>query len=216
MEIGEKNSFDQKILTALGIALLTTFAAAQESRSEISLQGTGFFTKDATGNGNLRRGTETAGLLIGYGYHFNRWLGAETAYGFDPQYPEILCTRERLSHSVQCPPGHGGLVVSLPIPRNLRIRPYVLAEGGALVFDPTNNTFGTVAGAHRQSTGVSVYGAGADFPIRRHRLSLLSDLAGELEVFSSSCPPLSIHIFDSIDTPNDTPMTPSISSSKIQ
>jgi hypothetical protein len=42
-------------------------------------------------------------------------------------------------------------------------------------------------------------------------------LAGELEMFSSSRqPPLSIHIFDSIDTPNDIHMTPSISWSKIQ
>ena len=43
--------------------LLSTFAAAQERWSEISLQGTGFFTKDATGNGNLQPGTETEAFL---------------------------------------------------------------------------------------------------------------------------------------------------------
>ena len=190
MEIGEKNSFDQKILTALGIALLTTFAAAQESRSEISLQGTGFFTKDATGNGNLQRGTETGGFLIGYRYHFNRWLAAETAYGFDRNTQKFFAPASVSRIQSNAQQATGGLVVSLPIPRHLRIRPYVLAEGGALVFDPTNNTFGTVADAHRQSTGVFVCGAGADFPIRRYRLSLLTDLASELEVFSSSCHPL--------------------------
>ena len=72
-----------KIFIAVGIALLTTIAAAQESRSEISLQGTGFFTKDATGNGNLQRGSNTGGFLVGYRYHFNRWIAAETAYGYD-------------------------------------------------------------------------------------------------------------------------------------
>jgi len=32
------------------VFLLSLGATAQESRSEISLQGTGFFTKDTTGN----------------------------------------------------------------------------------------------------------------------------------------------------------------------
>ena len=51
------------------ILLLSTLGAAQAHRSEISLQGAGFFTKDATGNGNLQRGTQTGGFLIGYRYH---------------------------------------------------------------------------------------------------------------------------------------------------
>ena len=68
-------------------------------------------------------------------------------------------------------------MVSLPTPRTLRISPYVLAEGGALVFDPTKNTFGTIAGAQRQATGVFVYGGGADFPIVRH-LSLRAEYRG--------------------------------------
>ena len=72
-----------KILIALAVALLTGLAAAQEGRSEISLQGTGFFTKDATGNGNLQRGSDTGGFLVGYRYHFNRWLAAESVYGYD-------------------------------------------------------------------------------------------------------------------------------------
>src|SRR5436309_13386752 len=58
-------------------------AVAQESRSEISLQGTGFFTKDTTGQGITQRSTNTGGFLVGYRYHFNRWLAAEAVYGFD-------------------------------------------------------------------------------------------------------------------------------------
>lgn len=166
-----------KILIALVTTLLTTFAAAQESRSEISLQGTGFFTKDATGNGNLQRGSETGGFLVGYRYHFNRWLAAETVYGYDRNTQQFFtpASVSRIQSNVH--QATGGLVVSLPTPRNLRISPYVLAEGGALVFDPTNNTFGTVAGAQRQATGVFVYGGGADFPIVRH-VSLRAEYRG--------------------------------------
>ena len=47
------------------------------------------------------------------------------------------------------------------------------------MFDPTNNSFGTVAGAQRQAAGVFVYGGGTDFPIVRH-LSLQAEYRGLL------------------------------------
>jgi opacity protein-like surface antigen len=69
------------------------------------------------------------------------------------------------------------LVVNLPTPARFKISPYVLAEGGALVFDPTGNPFGSVSGAQRQSVGVFVYGAGADFPLVKH-VSLRAEYRG--------------------------------------
>ena len=45
--------------------LLGIGASAQESRSEISLEGTGFFTKDTTGLGTTERSTNTGGFLVG-------------------------------------------------------------------------------------------------------------------------------------------------------
>ena len=65
------------LIIATVVSLLAVGASAQEARSEISLQGTGFFTKDSTGQGTTQRGTETGGFLIGYRYHLNRWLAAE-------------------------------------------------------------------------------------------------------------------------------------------
>ena len=37
-----------------------------------------------------------------------------------------------------------GMALKTPSPRFLMVRPYAPAEGGALVFDPTNNRFGSV------------------------------------------------------------------------
>jgi len=64
MEIGEEKIMRSKFLIALGIALLSTFAATQENRSEISLQGTGFFTKDATGNAIYSVAARPAAFLL--------------------------------------------------------------------------------------------------------------------------------------------------------
>jgi hypothetical protein len=46
------------------LALVSITAVAQDSRSEISIQGTGFFTKDTAGNGVFERANETGGFLL--------------------------------------------------------------------------------------------------------------------------------------------------------
>ncbi len=152
-------------------------AVAQESRSEISLQGTGFLTKDTTGQGTTQRATNTGGFLVGYRYHFNRWLAAEGAYGYDRNTQQFFTPAglSRIQSNVH--QATGGFVVNLPAPARYRIHPYLLAEGGALVFDPTGNGFDSVAGAQSQTTGVFVYGGGADFPVVKH-VSLRTEYRG--------------------------------------
>ena len=61
----------------------------------------------------------------------------------------------------------GALVVNLPV-YVARMRPYVLAGAGALVFDPTGNTGGFVSGAQRQTRPAFVYGGGVDYRLVRH------------------------------------------------
>ena len=122
-------------LIATGVVfLLSLGAAAQEERHEISLQGTGFFTKDSTGQGTTQRGTETGGFLIGYRYHFNRWLAAEAVYGYDRNTQQYLASRGSSGVEADLHQATGGFVISLPASAKFRLSPYLLAEGGALVF----------------------------------------------------------------------------------
>src|SRR5277367_2587879 len=74
----------QTATTLVGfVMLLALTATGQEGRSEISVQGTGFFTQDTSGQGVSRTTTNTGGFLVGYRYHFNRWLSGEANYGYD-------------------------------------------------------------------------------------------------------------------------------------
>jgi len=157
--------------------LLGASAAAQESRSEISLQGTGLFTKDTTGQGTTQRATETGGFLVGYRYHFNRWLAGEGVYGYGRSTQQFFAPAGLSRIQANVHQATGGFVVSLPAPARFRVHPYVLAEGGALVFDPTGNTFGAVPGAQKQTGGVFAYGGGADLPIFNH-VSLRAEYRG--------------------------------------
>jgi hypothetical protein len=84
LSIEMAHSMKREGITLLGvIALLSLNMVAQETRSEISLQGTGFFTKDTQGNGVRNQATDTGGFLVGYRYNINRWLAAEANYGYD-------------------------------------------------------------------------------------------------------------------------------------
>ena len=164
MEI-KKTAIERTAIMILAAGfLLSLSATAQEVRSEISVQGSGFFTKDSNGQGILQQGTETGGVLAGYRYHINRWLSAEAAYGWnrDSQLFSTPGGFARIQADVH--QATGGFVVNLPAWRRLRASPYVLAEGGALVFNPTS-IGRSVLGAERQAVGAFVYGGGADFPI---------------------------------------------------
>jgi opacity protein-like surface antigen len=157
------------VLVVASVALLLGLsAAAQESRSEISVQGTGFFTKDTTGQGTTDRSTNGGGLLVGYRYNFNRWLAGEAVYGYNRNTQQFSTSAGLSRVQANVHEATGGFVFHVPAPARFRMSPYVLAEGGALVFDPTNAVSGSVSGAQRQTAGVFAYGGGADFPIVKH------------------------------------------------
>lgn len=165
-------------ILVVSVALLLGVSAwAQESRSEISLQGTGFFTKDTTGQGTTQRGTENGGFLVGYRYHFNRWLAAESVYGYGRNTQQFFGTAGLARVQSNIHQATGGFVVNLPTSARFKLSPYLLAEGGALVFDPTGNSFGTVAGPQRQAVGVFAYGGGVDYPVVKY-VSLRAEYRG--------------------------------------
>ena len=158
--------------------LLTLAVSAQESRQEISLQGSGFFTSSATGNGTSYNTTQTGGVLGTYRYHINHWISAEAAYGYDSNTQEYLYLS---SSSFRIQSGihqfTGSLVVNLPSSPKSKLNPYFLAGGGALLFEPTGNEFNSLSGAQSQKKGAFVYGGGINYAIHKG-ISLRAEYRG--------------------------------------
>jgi outer membrane immunogenic protein len=170
-----RNFIKLAVATAVGVAALQAVTAvAQETRSEISVQGTGFFTKDSEGNGVQNHVTNTGGFLVGYRYNINRRLAAEANYGYDRNTQIYFGSGlGRVQSNVHQATGEA--VVRLP--SFLRLQPYALAGGGALMFDPTGNAGSSFAGATWQAKGAFIYGAGADYAFTRH-ISLRAEYRG--------------------------------------
>jgi opacity protein-like surface antigen len=140
-------------------------AVAQELRSEIAVQGTGFFTKNSKGHGIRERATESGGVLFEYRYNLNSWLAADVSYahGLNTQIYSGS-TQARVQANLN--QFTGAAVVKLP--PLTRLQPYVLAGGSGLVFSPTRNAGGTLTGTTRQTRGAFLYGVGADYVLSDH------------------------------------------------
>lgn len=143
--------------------------AQEEPKQEIAAQGTGFFTKDSSGNGIEQHSTNSGGFLVSYRYHFNRWLATEGSYGYDRNEQQSFTGARTFNVQTNVHQATGAFVVTAPH-SFLKLNPYVLAGTGALVFDPTGNTGGFVSGADTQARPVFLYGGGADYKLSRHFL----------------------------------------------
>jgi opacity protein-like surface antigen len=159
-----------KILVA-GLFATLVFAAtstAQElPRNEVSVQGTGFFTKDSDKNGITQHSTDSGGLLVSYRNRFNRVLGADLSYGYTRNTQQNFTSAGAFNVQSNVHQATAALLLNSP-GRVLGLRPFALAGAGALTFDPTNNFGGFAPGNDRQAKAAFVYGGGADYDINDH------------------------------------------------
>jgi outer membrane autotransporter protein len=161
----------------VGIVVLLPLASfAQESRSEVSLQGTGLFTSSTNGNGTSYSATESGGVLGTYRYHLKRRISVEAAYGYTVNSQKYSFDAFRIQSGVH--QLTGSLVLNLPSRPSSRISPYVIVGAGALMFDPTGSQF-NLPGAQLQTKGAFVYGVGADYAMSKH-ISLRAEYRGLL------------------------------------
>jgi len=160
----------------LSLAQVPASFASEGTKQEVSLQGTGFFTKDSQGRGISQHTTDTGGFLLGYRYHFNDWLAAEANYGYVRNTWQNFTKGAPFNVQANVHQATAALVVTPPV-SVAKLRPYLLSGSGALVFDPTASSGGTVPGAQRQAKAAFVYGGGADYDLTRH-LSLRAEYRG--------------------------------------
>lgn len=159
------------------VFLFTLAAAAQESRSEISVQGTGFFTSSSSANGSSYSATEAGGVLGTYRYHLNHWISAEGAYGYNLNTQKYFFSSNAFRIQSGIHQFTGSVVVNLPSRAKSRLNPYFLAGGGALLFKPTSDQFNSLSGAQSQTRGAFVYGAGLNYALHKG-ISLRAEYRG--------------------------------------
>ena len=155
-----------KILVA-GLFATLLFAATSKAQelppNEVSVQGTGFFTKDSN-NGVTQHTTDSGGFLVSYRNRFSRLFGADLSYGYTRSTQQNFAQVGGFNVQSNIHQATAALVAHAP-GRVLGFRPFALAGAGALTFSPTNNF---VVGADTQARAAFVYGGGGDYDINDH------------------------------------------------
>jgi len=158
-----------KILVA-GLFATLLFAATSKAQelppNEVSVQGTGFFTKDSN-NGVTQHTTDSGGFLVSYRNRFSRLFGADLSYGYTRSTQQNLTQVGAFGVQSNIHQATAALVAHAP-GRVLGFRPFALAGAGALTFSPTSNFQGIVPVADTQAKAAFVYGGGADYDINDH------------------------------------------------
>jgi len=147
--------------------LISSARADERSTQEVSVQGTGFFTKDSSSNVLNQHTTNSGGVLVSYRYHFNHWFGADVSYGWNRDTQQNISSNGSLNVQSNVHQTTVAAVVNLPW-STARFNPYVLAGTGALVFAPTQSAGATVPGAGNQAKATFVYGGGVDYGFTKH------------------------------------------------
>jgi len=147
--------------------LLTSSSMAQELlRNEVSVQGTGFLTKDSEGNRIRQQTTDSGGLLVSYRYHFNRWLAADGSYGYTRNTLQNFTSTSAFNVQANTHQITGALVVASPR-TFFGLSPYALVGAGALTFDPITPPVGILLFTELQTKAAFIYGGGADINLTR-------------------------------------------------
>src|SRR5262245_16094098 len=159
-----------KILAAglFATLLLPATSRAQElPPNEVSVQGTGFFTKDSDNNGTTQHTTDSGGLLVSYRNRFSRLFGADLSYGYtrNTQLDLTPAGASRVQSNVH--EATAALLVHTP-GRVLGLRPLALAGVGALTCSPMNDCREIALGADAKAKRAIVYGGRDDYDINDH------------------------------------------------
>jgi opacity protein-like surface antigen len=147
--------------------LISSARADERGTQEVSVQGTGFFTKDSNSNAVNQHTTNSGGVLVSYRHHFNSWFAADVSYGWTRDTQQNNSAGGSLNVQSNVHQATVAGVVNLPW-KPARLNPYLLAGTGALEFAPTQSAGASVPGAGNQAKATFVYGGGVDYDFTSH------------------------------------------------
>ena len=149
------------------LTVLTLSAFAEDKRSEVSLQGTGMFTKDSNESSLSHGATDSGGFLAGYRFNINKWAAAEANYGYSRNSQKYLSSVAGGGTALTSIPTNvhevsGSFVFKVPT-KFERLHPFASAGAGALIFDPRET--GIASGLNTQTKAAFIYGGCLDYDL---------------------------------------------------
>lgn len=145
--------------------LLASLSLAQNSRSEVSASVTGNFSKESDGQDVTQMPTQSGGFLANYRFFLGSKSAVDLNYGYTRNDQNYIFSNPFGTASIQSNVHEATAAYVFAPLRSSRLSPFVLAGGGALIFNPTHTFNNSFIGAATQAQGAFLYGAGADYTL---------------------------------------------------
>ena len=145
------------LLVGAAVIAMPVFSQETPGHNEASVQAFGAFVKSTTDNGVQQGATNSGGILASYRFLLNERNGIELNYGTALNTQTYGFVNGTTGLNARSHEATAAYVLRFPM---RRVTPFVLAGGGALVFDP-NNAFA----GNAQARPAFLYGGGADFHV---------------------------------------------------
>jgi outer membrane immunogenic protein len=154
------------LVCAVALFAFALPAPAQDSaRSEISADFTGDFQTQASGLGITDSPTYSGGVLANYRYHFSDWGAIEFNYSYTRFTQNYFPSSDSITQA-NAQEFTLAYVSTLGTKSSARIRPFVEAGTGGLIFSPVAN--GSTVDGLTQDRAVFLFGAGAEWRAMRN------------------------------------------------
>ncbi len=146
-------------LAATGLSL----QAQEGGQNEFSVSALGSFQRSSTGNGITQSADATPGVLFSYRYFFNAHHGLEMDYGYR-RYDQQFSAATR-NFVVPADTHEATMSYVFRFASGHRLKPFLNAGIGALVFAPTQLTSNSIVGTSTLATADFTYGGGAEMAL---------------------------------------------------
>lgn len=130
---------EQVAEVAIFLIFLSIASWAQETRYELTVQGSGFFQKQTTSGGTTNEPTNSGGVMAGYRFNLKNWLAVEGDYDYFRNHQTFSGSSGTTSIPMNVHAATGVAIVKLPsfkAPAVKIVSPFLLAGVGAMFFDP--------------------------------------------------------------------------------
>lgn len=153
------------VVTLVAVFALATGMAFAQSSGDFSANLTGAFGTSTSGNGLTQTPTNSAGLLLSGRFNFGQFSAIEANYGYTKNSQKYL---DQFGNFTAVQAGVHEVTGAYVLRMNHGpVRPFALAGGGLLVFDPTSANNPLLFTGSRQTRPTFLYGAGADIRLNR-------------------------------------------------
>ena len=149
----------------------TALSLAQSSRSDLSVNVTGAFSSQSEGNNVTQDPSNSLGFLATYRFKIDRLSSVDVNYGItrNTQYyaTQSVVTGGQEFFSIQSNVSEVTADYVFTPWKSGRLKPFLLAGGGVMIFNPTGNSFGTST-SDTEIKGAFSYGGGADYRLLKN------------------------------------------------